>query len=298
MANPVSCPSCEARFKVGDQSRGRKIKCPKCGSAITVGAGAEKAGQPSRSARSREEQAVHSRKPARARREEYDEDDDEEEDRPRSRKPRKKGKSRAGLWIGLGVGVLLLAGGAAALVIYLTGGDGDGKNPPGTLAQGTDSSTGKQKVNPGDDSGMGGDDGNGNNPVIPPVVGPTLTSANLQKLKAGMTEKDVVAIFGPPRDQITGAEISQQVLGDPNFGDAYQDEINAYTNGGKLLAYLDNGAVLLIGLGNDRAGEPRQYGKILRAWLYSRQGDNLVAEVMELQGGRLQYSKKSTPYSG
>jgi hypothetical protein len=107
-----------------------------------------------------------------------------------------------------------------------------------------------------------------------------------------------VAIFGPPRNQITGAEISQQVLGNPNFGDAYQDEINAYTNGGKLLAYLDNGVVLLIGLGNDRVGEPKQYGKIVRAWLYSRQGDNLVAEVMELQGGRLQYSKKATPYSG
>ena len=36
------CPSCKAKYELGDQYAGRKIKCPKCGAAVTVPVAAAK----------------------------------------------------------------------------------------------------------------------------------------------------------------------------------------------------------------------------------------------------------------
>src|SRR5262249_12384318 len=36
MAIVASCPACNSMFRVGDQYASKRVKCPKCGSAITV----------------------------------------------------------------------------------------------------------------------------------------------------------------------------------------------------------------------------------------------------------------------
>ncbi len=96
MAISLTCPSCERALKVKDELAGRKIKCPACGSVITVIA---------KEANSDARITAKKAQPARVSRD--DDDEPEEEERPR-KKRKKKGKSNLGLIIG---------GGAAAVVV-------------------------------------------------------------------------------------------------------------------------------------------------------------------------------------
>lgn len=131
--------------------------------------------------------------------------------------------------------------------------------------------------------------------VIPtPPLGPNLTAAKVRKLKATTTGPEVIALFGPPRPEITGGEIATAILGDATFAAAYEDEVNAYRSGGGLYAYVEQGAVLLVGIAGE--SDPRP-GTVWRAWLCVRSGDKLVYDVLTLKGARLAHESKSTPYS-
>src|SRR5437016_91319 len=115
MAISVSCPSCEAKLKVGDHLAGRKIKCPKCSETMPVpeesGETAVAAGKPRRGAAaaatgngraSKARPDSDNTDEARPRKRAKQEDDDEveDEDRPR-RKKKKPEKSSKGMLIGL-----------------------------------------------------------------------------------------------------------------------------------------------------------------------------------------------------
>ncbi len=88
MPRIATCPNCATKLNVPDELAGRRVKCPKCGTAFAVDGG-----EPDPAPTPRDEPRRRPR------------DDDEGERRP----PRKK-KSKTGLIIGIVVGVGLLAG--------------------------------------------------------------------------------------------------------------------------------------------------------------------------------------------
>jgi predicted Zn finger-like uncharacterized protein len=156
----VSCPACQARLKVPDDSVGldKVVKCPTCGERINLAEVTGTTTRPvaasagTRPAARRDDEAVdddEDRPRSRKDRARDEDDDEEEEDRPRARKsrsrdddeddedrpsrrrrrPRKKAKSGgAGLIIGLvagGVVLLLLCGGIGVYVLYRMGADAE-----------------------------------------------------------------------------------------------------------------------------------------------------------------------------
>jgi predicted Zn finger-like uncharacterized protein len=50
MAEPVTCPGCQARIKVRDEHAGKRVKCPKCGGAVPVPAFDDEDDAPERAA--------------------------------------------------------------------------------------------------------------------------------------------------------------------------------------------------------------------------------------------------------
>jgi predicted Zn finger-like uncharacterized protein len=123
----VECPSCATRLKVADQHAGRRVKCPKCGTVMSVPA---LGGGPRPAAAATPRPARPARQPAPPPVEELP-----EEPEPSGPAPK---KSRKGLWIGLGIGcsaLLLLCCGGTALVGFFMMPETNPKVTPENFAQ-------------------------------------------------------------------------------------------------------------------------------------------------------------------
>jgi hypothetical protein len=112
----VDCPECGGRFKARDELTGRRVKCPKCGEAVSVPGEDEEpsvAAGPPRRSRSRAADDEYEDAPRRRKRP-RDDDEDDDYDRPRK-------NSKKGLIIALcaGGGALLI--GVGVLLFFLLG---------------------------------------------------------------------------------------------------------------------------------------------------------------------------------
>lgn len=113
----VVCRGCHARLNAPDTAAGKRVKCPKCGAAMTVPAPAADEDFEVVD----DEPALPKRKPAVA----DDDEDDDEDDRPQPKK-KKKGrkaapKSNLPLILGVGGGILVLAVVGVVLALTLGG---------------------------------------------------------------------------------------------------------------------------------------------------------------------------------
>src|SRR5438132_9826270 len=97
MSIPVTCPECEARYRVDDEVAGISIKCRECGAKIRVSSAVEERAKPAKSSRRR------------------DDEDDYDDDLPRRKKAKKKAGSNTGL-------ILAIVGGVMALGCLVCGG--------------------------------------------------------------------------------------------------------------------------------------------------------------------------------
>jgi mono/diheme cytochrome c family protein len=162
LTQKFACPSCDATLKVADTvSPGKRIKCPKCGTAFPVPGG-------NGHASSAKVAAGRPRKPAPPP-EEEDDLDEEVQERPVSRKRRKKQKKASGMLplVIIGGVVLLVGVGVTLAIVFWPSGkkteavadNGAGKqfpmNPGGGMGAGMDA-RGR-----GAGGGMGGQDGRG-----------------------------------------------------------------------------------------------------------------------------------------
>lgn len=142
-------------------------------------------------------------------------------------------------------------------------------------------------------------------PVVP-AAGPTsgtvaeatkLTSENFKKIRSTSTREEIVAIFGRPRTSVTGAEVAQALFGDPNWGIAYESEVNPGKNPVDMLAYLEEGRVLVVGVTRGELAEGD--ARVVKAWMATRKGDTstgtITYETLLGDGGPLRYSKKTVP---
>lgn len=116
----VQCPECNARLNAPDTAAGKKVKCPKCSTALVIPANDEEEPPVRRKSRPDDsDEEVRSKKPR-----DPDDEEEEEEERPKRKKkgkgkrgkPASSGGSRAPLLIGVGLAVLLLVGGGGYLI--------------------------------------------------------------------------------------------------------------------------------------------------------------------------------------
>lgn len=172
MTISITCPSCEREYTLADTQEGKTIRCKSCDEKFVV--------EKPRRSRSRDEDEDRRprQRPTRVR------EEDDEEPRPRRRSSadadrertprggRKKGGIPPWVWLTAGGGLVLLIVGIVLLVVMLGKKEGDqgGKGPE---------IAGKADV----------------------FVG-NLTVEKLRKLKIGMSEAEVSAIFGAPRHRL------------------------------------------------------------------------------------------------
>ncbi|MBY0456844.1 MAG: zinc-ribbon domain-containing protein, partial [Gemmataceae bacterium] len=158
MPIPVQCRECSARLNAPDAAAGKKVKCPKCGSPLTVPAAEpepefeevdepDAADEPAPKPKKKTAKAaVADDEDDRPKKSKKDRDDEDEDDRPRPKKKGAKGKKKAksggGMVFAL-VGVVLLVVVGGGLAYWFTrpkapevaqggGGDGTGgENKPG-----------------------------------------------------------------------------------------------------------------------------------------------------------------------
>jgi hypothetical protein len=116
MAIALACPECDRQMKVKDEMAGRRVKCPGCGSAITVPSPEDEeqvaeeavAKKVVRKTRPAEDDADDEPAPKKKRVvEDEDQGEEEEEERPRKKKKKKKEGNKTVL-IGAIVGAVLL----------------------------------------------------------------------------------------------------------------------------------------------------------------------------------------------
>jgi HEAT repeat protein/S1-C subfamily serine protease len=189
----LTCPECDTVNTVGEEKRGKRIRCRECESLITVPLKARAA------AKTRDEDededdappppkkkpaaAVTRSKPRPTRRDEdEDEDEDEGRDKPRPRKGKKEqGSPLVLILVLVGVGVVLAAGGAVAGLYYLFKDD----DKP-SLARTT-------PTGPVGPAGMGGfvpPNGGGAGDVNPPPVNPGVAAnVNPPPINPGVADK-------------------------------------------------------------------------------------------------------------
>lgn len=249
----VSCPACSASFKVKDEFAGKRAKCPKCGGPIVVPAasagfefvGDEPAPTPVR-AKPIAAKPVVAAKPRPV---EDDEDDhpkhkrgasnEDEDDAPEGKKrwtaadddevdwqqkkrrrddDEPKKKSALPLILGIVAGALLVGGGIAVAVVLM-------QNPGQAKATNT-------------------------MPTVPPIGGGPLvnanvTQANAERIKAGMTSKDLGAIFGQGYMAVNRAEVgrtlqflrgAQSESAERWLSAADESRVVVWTNGEDLVA--------------------------------------------------------------
>jgi hypothetical protein len=127
---------CGAKLNAPDSAAGKRVKCPKCGAALTVPAPVadfemvdDEDDRPAKRRASRDDDEDEDDRPVRRRsRRDDDEDEDDEDDRPRPKKKTKgkkaSPKSNLPLILGIGGGVLVLAviGVVVLFVLNWTGG--------------------------------------------------------------------------------------------------------------------------------------------------------------------------------
>src|SRR4051794_40424136 len=118
----------------------------------------------------------------------------------------------------------------AALAAVFSSGCGDSRT-----------GTGKPEASPSPQAGSTPGGGHQPDRKAPHTSGTTLTSANFKKVKSSSTREELVALFGMPRTAVTGAEVARSLLGDPQWGIAYESEVAPNDNPVDLLAYLEDG---------------------------------------------------------
>ncbi len=138
----VTCPECQAAYAVGEDLKGKKIRCRKCETLIPVVAAKPKVVEevevvedvedvrpkkaPPKKAPAGEVRATRpgkappAKKAVAKRREEDDDEDDRDDDRPRPRKSLKKKGPSPVVWAGIGGVTLVVAGVAVAIIIFLS----------------------------------------------------------------------------------------------------------------------------------------------------------------------------------
>ncbi|HJZ56426.1 MAG TPA: hypothetical protein VKE74_15785, partial [Gemmataceae bacterium] len=140
MPIPVLCPDCSSRLNAPDAAAGKNVKCPKCGTLMTIPAPqpadggevveADLAPEPV----GPKKPAPASRKPAPVKADVTEDDDD---DRPRKKARDKKGKKSGvppAVLIGGVVACVLLLGGAAFAVYWFALRDRGGETPNANTA--------------------------------------------------------------------------------------------------------------------------------------------------------------------
>jgi predicted Zn finger-like uncharacterized protein len=143
----MQCPSCDTQLRVGEDKRGKQIRCPKCQEVFRVPAGpapgkkrrlddeddeaeARFADRPVRPPRSRDDDDEEEipRRARRSRRDADDRGDDDYEDEPRPRRREKKGSALPWILAGSGAGVLAVVGVVVAVVVASKKSDEPAKN--------------------------------------------------------------------------------------------------------------------------------------------------------------------------
>jgi hypothetical protein len=185
----IACPQCDWEYNLADSLQGKRVRCKNCDATFVVedkGAGKKREPDQEKIVNADENRRPRARQgyPENAkRRDRYDDEDerparrredwDEEDREPRFRKKRKEEPSNTGLIIGLiAGGAGLLAVGAVVAIIFLLRSN-DAPDPS------------QANVN--------------NENRIPKQDFPGQpANANWNNLKIGMTEQQVVNLFGPP----------------------------------------------------------------------------------------------------
>jgi predicted Zn finger-like uncharacterized protein len=141
----IECPSCETQLRVGQETRGKKIRCPKCQEVFKVPAASSAATRRRPADDADDENGRFSAKPAASRRPRLDdtyddddvprrsrrhrEDDDDVDDEPRRSSRRQKSSALPWILAGSGVGVLVLGGVILAVVLVSKRGGAGAKQP-------------------------------------------------------------------------------------------------------------------------------------------------------------------------
>jgi len=203
----ISCPHCDSSWSVSDELEGKRIRCRKCDKPFVIAA--------PEPPEEEEEQEEETPRPARR-------------DKRRSPK-RRSAKAGIAVWVWIGIGgaflLLVLIGGAATAAILLW--RPSAASPPG----------GPTASTPGGGAPAAGSDvsapGGG-----APVGGGSVTLANIQKLRKGMSEAEVTALLGPPTEFVKPTPV----------GDAQADRKMLWRSARDpslfLAVLLQNGAVL------------------------------------------------------
>jgi hypothetical protein len=241
MAIKTACPSCSQEYTLAESLVGKTVRCKKCAGSFTVEAPAASDGiatSPIRNAMT------------------ADEDDEIVEaavDDGAARRKKKKGKKAAKSGGG-NMPLILFGGGAVVLLMLLVCGGGgavgayflwfrDDSSKSSSASSKEKESTkekesGKEKEK---DAGKDRDPNkdreankDGDNVLMPtPGPGSGMTPENYKKIRAGMTETEMVAILGRPTKTEGPPPGSQGVEKVQTWVNG-QDRIVAYYNGGKV----------------------------------------------------------------
>lgn len=203
----VECPECENRFKVKDELAGRKVRCPKCATVVTVAAEEEEEVPARKQPRDVESGASRRR-------------DGGKEPRPRGKSRKREAASGRGLLIGLvaGGGVLLLVAVGVVVLIFNPPWGGKANSDKGTPGNQAAADKGKgttDKAKGTTDNPKGTTDtpknttdkakGNTDNPKGS-ADNPKVTEDNFDRVQKGMSREQVEEILGPgeriPRTEI------------------------------------------------------------------------------------------------
>lgn len=105
MAIRITCPGCETSLRLGDDKRGKKIRCPECEKVLSIPSANGKVPKPKPQD---DDDLVES-----------DDDEEDEEEEREARKKKRKPFVFPIFWVGIAAAVLVLLGGGGGLTYYL-----------------------------------------------------------------------------------------------------------------------------------------------------------------------------------
>jgi hypothetical protein len=186
MSIKVACPRCAREYHLADAMRGKTVRCRECDDTFAVPDEAEESSAGGLLTADDAHDRPRRRAPVEpVRRRERDEEERprrREQDEERRSRPKRPAQGGDGLVIGLLIGgavlLVLLVFGGIALAFFLAG-----SGNPAPVGVPPVASNFPVPPNPGNVGGLRG---------MPPA------GADWNKLRIGMTEQEVVAMFGPP----------------------------------------------------------------------------------------------------
>jgi len=130
MAIRITCPGCETALKLGDDKRGKKIRCPECEKVISIPSAAgvtAKAPAPKSAASAKakprpaddDDLVEPEDEEDRDRRDDEDDDDDDDDEEDDRRKKKRSDSGFPVFWIGIAAAIWLLLAGGGWLTYYL-----------------------------------------------------------------------------------------------------------------------------------------------------------------------------------